>query len=161
MKTLPFYADTVLVRVSHPGRPGGTPVFFYLDRNGFLGRLDGRSSTIHRANDLDPINLDDDNILAYLRFFCGFVHSDEGPFNLLSGMGDLFDFQGMDEKARAAIAGTIRPPTLLGRDDDGAFLCEAFVLYGAAVFEARFAVAPNGMVQMLTDDPVRGLHERH
>jgi hypothetical protein len=155
MKRLPFYKETVLVRTAEGAA-------HFLARPGVLTPLDGSSIPIHEANALEPVDLHDGNVLDYLDFFCAFVQGDEGPFHLLTDMGELFDFQAIDERARAALAGTIRPPSLVERDeDDGSFLCEAFVIYGGAVFAARFSISSHGMVKMLTNDPFRGLYERN
>ena len=54
------------------------------------------------------------------------------------------------------VGGVARPAALQGRDERGRFLCDAVISYSTALFTARFAVQPQGMVEMLGDEPVAG-----
>lgn len=150
VRKLPFYNETVLVRDADR-----YPPVYYLGRKDVFRRLDGSSAPILEANAVESIALGEDNVLDYLRFFCLFVHGDEGAFTLIRSVSELFDLRWMDRVVRDELAGTIRPPSLLGRDEDkGVFQCEAFVLYGDDLFKAEFVVAPHGAVEMVTDEQV-------
>ena len=45
--------------------------------------LNGESSSIHRANEVEEIDLAQEHALDYLRYFVNFLRADEGPFTLL------------------------------------------------------------------------------
>ena len=103
----------------------------------------------------------------YLRMYCEFVRSDEGPFSIVSSLDDI-PFE--TEEACAAFSATnvaITPPILVttqGESPNGLYSLDANVLYGNALFQARFSVASNGQVDMLGDDriainlPIRRRH---
>ena len=62
--------------------------------------------------------------------------------------------QDLDEGARRAIEGVLRPASYEGKNDDGHFLCDAIVFYSNALFLSNFAIQPSGMIEMMEDDPL-------
>jgi hypothetical protein len=48
----------------------------------------------------------------------------------------------------------LRPAAFEGKTDAGAYEASAMVLYGNALFSARFSMTENGMIEMIDDEPV-------
>jgi hypothetical protein len=152
---LPFYTTIALVRVSDNAWQPGTGPFWFLAKQGRMFLLDGSSAPIHDANEADPIKVTEANALEYLRFFCYFVHGDEGPFLIVEDIGHpAIDKAKLDESKRKVIEDAIRPAAFEGKTDAGAFEASAMVLYGNALFSARFSMTENGMIEMIDDEPV-------
>ncbi|HEY0955313.1 MAG TPA: hypothetical protein VGE36_11180 [Roseateles sp.] len=155
-RPLPWYESEVLIRVRDPDWQTPNLALYYLSCEKSLMRLNGTAHPIHEVNAKAPIRLTDLNALDYLRFFCFFVRSDEGPFFIPAGVADpllpaasiavLSD----DAKARLSLA------KLMHIDEHGKFRCEATVYYGNALFNADFSVAPTGMIEMHSDSPICG-----
>lgn len=153
-RQVPFYENVVLIRLKD--RSWGKPklAIYYLADQGTLYRLNGTSPPIHEVNAKSNIQINDDNVLEYLRFFCFFVRGEEGPFLIAESMDDQYIPKDMDPKTRAVIEGTVRPASYEGRNEQGHFLCDAVVYYSNALFIANFAVQPTGMIEMLSDEPI-------
>ena len=152
---IPFYNTVALVRVDDTAWPSNTGPFWFLAKQGKMFLLDGSSAPIHDANEADPILVTEENALEYLRFFCYFVHGDEGPFLIVEDINHPgLDTSKMDEGTRKTIEGAILPASFEGKTEDGTYEASAMVLYGNALFSARFSISENGMIEMIDDEPI-------
>jgi hypothetical protein len=152
---LPFYNSIALVKVDDTAWPANTGPFWFLAKQGRMFLLDGSSAPIHDANEADPIALNEGTALEYLRFFCYFVHGDEGPFLIVEGINHpALDQSKLEPTTRKVIEDAIRQAAFEGKTDDGAFEASAMVLYGNALFAARFSMTVNGMIEMIDDEPI-------
>jgi hypothetical protein len=158
---LPWYPGWLLLRLSDPTWSPATLALYCVTQDVVtadrpLVRLDGSSAPVHELNARVPIDLTDDNVLGYLAFFSFFVRGDEGPFYLLESADDPMVPSDASEQARRTLREAARPATLDSRDEAGNFVCSAVVWYGDALFRARFAVQPDGKLEMDSDEPVAG-----
>jgi hypothetical protein len=152
---IPFYSTIALVRVNDTSWPPNTGPFWFLAKQGRMFLLDGSSAPIHDANEADPISITEPKVLDYLRFFCYFVHGDEGPFLIVEDLNyPALDKAKMDDATRRVIEGAVRPAAFEGKTDDGNFEASAMVLYGNALFSARFSISATGMIEMIDDEPI-------
>lgn len=152
---LPFYTTIALVRVDDTAWAPNTGPFWFLAKQGRMFLLDGSSAPIHDANEADPIKVTEANALDYLRFFCYFVHGDEGPFLIVEDINHpAIDTAKLDDSKRKVIEDALRPAAFEGKTETGALEASAMVLYGNALFSARFSMTENGMIEMIDDEPV-------
>ena len=152
---LPFYTTVALVRVNDTAWAPNTGPFWFLAKQGRMFLLDGSSAPIHDANEADPVNVTEQTALDYLRFFCYFVHGDEGPFLVVEDIDHpALDKDKLEGATRKVIEGAIRPAAFEGKTGEGALEASAMVLYGNALFSARFSMTQNGMIEMIDDEPV-------
>lgn len=152
---LPFYTSIALVRIDDTVWAPNTGPFWFLAKQGRMFLLDGSSAPIHDANEADPIKVTEANALEYLRFFCYFVHGDEGPFLIVENIDHpALDKARLEDSKRKVIEDAIRPAAFEGKTPEGAYEASAMVLYGNALFSARFSMTENGMIEMIDDDPV-------
>lgn len=152
---IPFYNTIALVRVNDTAWAPNTGPFWFLAKQGRMFLLDGSSAPIHDANEADPISITEPKVLEYLRFFCYFVHGDEGPFLIVEDINHpALDKSKLDDATRKVIEGALRPASFEGKTDEGNFEAAAMVLYGNALFSARFSISPNGMIEMIDDEPI-------
>lgn len=148
---LPWYDNVVLLRIRDPGWSRKDLALHYLVMEQALFRLNGTSPAIHEVNAKAPLRLSGENVADYLRFFCLFVHGQEGPFYVLERPDDPL-LPGREslqpyEKHIKAVSHD-------GIDDKGRFLLSGLVMYSNALFITNFAVQPTGMIEMLDDEPV-------
>lgn len=149
---LPWYENAALLRVVDAA--WGDASIYFLVVNNNLYRLDGASIPIHDANARAPLQLTPENVLEYLKFFCFFVRGEEGPFYLLERADHPILTFAIDEETDDTLHALARPLACDSQNERGDFVCSGIVFYGAAIFEATFAVQQTGMVEMLDDDPV-------
>lgn len=152
---IPFYNTIALVKVDDPAWPAKTGPFWFLAKQGRMFLLDGSSGPIHEANEADPIMVTETNALEYLKFFCYFVHGDEGPFLIVENINHpALDTSKLEDATRKVIEDALRPCAFEGKTDEGNFEASAMVLYGNALFAARFSMSQNGMIEMIDDEPI-------
>ncbi|MCB9963680.1 MAG: hypothetical protein H6855_06345 [Rhodospirillales bacterium] len=152
-RSLPFYNGLAMIRVVDSLWPNKKLRIYYLTEQGNLYRLNGTSPPIHEVNAKGFINVTEENVLEYLRFFCFFVRGEEGPFLISEDINDPL-LPEMDQATRNAFENVLRPASYEGRDEKGNFRCDAIVFYSNALFIANFSIEPTGMIQMLDDEPV-------
>ncbi|GAA4415457.1 ankyrin repeat domain-containing protein [Quisquiliibacterium transsilvanicum] len=152
---LAWYERASLVRISDPGWPNpALTVYFVLSSAGTLVRLAGVSPPLHELAASEPLRLSPENVLGYLKFFCFFVRGNEGAFYILEQADDPMVPPDVDESLRRLLRDTVRPAFLDGLDEQGRHVCDAVVWYSNALFIARFGIASNGMMEMLSDEPI-------
>jgi hypothetical protein len=121
--------------------------------------FDFGSAEIHRVNSETTLEITGYE-LAYLRYYMCILRGEAGAFRLLER--DILD------DARPHLAGLVwikgdRPlldviePVKFDRiSAEGALVFKAWVLYGGGIFLSDLAVSPNGLVEMLSDEPAVG-----
>jgi len=152
---LSFYKDIALVEVNDSSWAPKTGPFWFLAKQGKMFLLDGSSAPIHDANEAGPVTVNESNVLDYMHFFCFFVHGDEGPFFVIEDINHpALDTAKMDPAVKNTIENAILPANFEGKTEEGTFETSAMVLYGNALFSARFAITQNGMIEMIDDEPI-------
>ncbi len=157
---LSFYRKLRLIWIRTALEGRSHDVFCLWDYKGKALALDGTSTPIHDANDFERVALTAETVADYVRLFCFAVRGDEGAFTLLepraetSGNSRPFPLPGAKPSAR--LAPQLQPLMDKGQDADGRFLVGAVLGYSRAVSSVVFAVAANGMIEMVSDEPVVG-----
>ncbi len=115
--------------------------------------LPGDSPPIHNLNRRGILDLaDEPKRLEYLRFFCGHIWGEEGPFPII---------ESVDQVRRPANSKTEIPnpepltaiPHPEGDDEAGPWKFQATMLYGKGLFATKLVLKPDGMVEMEDDEP--------
>ena len=132
------------------GEPGLMSVLMAGDR---LFVAEGTSAPLHHATDAVGLRLDTpDARRDFLVLFAGWVSSGEGRFHVIATERDLAPrFTGSPEQWDA-VAPLIAPLEDLGRGEDGRWGFDATVLYGDALFRARFRLNEIGQVVMTDEE---------
>jgi hypothetical protein len=149
---LPFYEGADLVIAADSSwEPEGVHACWLRHANLFW-RLNGQSAPIHDLNGKVGVRLGRQSALPYLRFFCYFVRGEDGPFIV----AEERTLSRLAQDVRAAVEANVVPADLLGEDRQGSYHAAAVVIYGTALFAARFRIHPSGMVEMVDDEPLDG-----
>jgi hypothetical protein len=128
------------------GVPETTRAFLVVSA-GLFSWLDGISSVLYTLNDGDGLDLRDDEVLGYLRFFFFAVRGSEGPFILVEDPDSVTDM-GAGVEALGRVRSALGPMTFAGRDPDGRFCVDASAAYGGAILNTRIAVKPDGKLEI-------------
>ena len=172
-----------LLRVFDPSWANPRRRLYFVDASDSLFKLDGTSTPIHDLNEkrsdsgstyrasqssdsneqqaASPasetvLSLRADTVLAYMRFFCFFVHGSEGPFVVLESASQGELRTDLADATRETIYKYAHPSWLRG-EHEGVFYVAASVLYGSALFAADFKITKNGLIEMLDDQPLASL----
>jgi hypothetical protein len=154
IKPLSFYPNRRLHEIQ---RPGPARIESYLVKSRFLKaseitRLDGTSPPIHALNARGALQLQTpEQVKDSLQFFCAHVWGEAGAFRLIENEEGLPAHWRRELNESKISIGKIQIRKE-GAEDYGA---SAFVLYSNALFKANFRIRPNGMVEMLNDEPVK------
>jgi ATP-dependent Zn protease len=121
------------------------------------------------VNSEENLELTEETAADFLRFFCYFLRADEGAFALLEAPEDV-TAMGHDDAWFADNAAKLDPEAsdlwmrlqtartgtgrlkVKGKDEEGRFLIDAAIAYGASRAAAVFAVAPDGVCEMTEDE---------
>lgn len=147
---LPFYDHVDLLVASDPAWEPDRVIACWLRNGATFWRLDGRSPQIHDVNGKIGTSIDTHSAMPYLRFFCYFVRGEEGPFLV----ADETSLTLLEEDVQTKIREMIEAPEFMGEDRHGALHAAATIVYGSAVFAARFKIQVSGLVEMLEDEPI-------
>jgi hypothetical protein len=149
---LPFWPEWMWIDALVETRTGPATAAFLYGPHG-AHAIDGASALVHDINDSGLLDVSTPELAAaYLRFFCGAVRGDEGPFYLIESRGRFAELTGrpLPEALLARAA-----PVTAERSADG-WRLDALVQYGAAMFHSRFSLTPGGLIEMVDDEPLEG-----
>ncbi len=149
---LPFYESHVLVELGM-SRGDTVQTAFVLRGPEQVVWLNGESSPIHETNDDESLHLTDDTVEPYLRFFLMFLRGDSAAFVLIESPEQL-QLDGDDEEGCKSLNELRSDVRALTRREgaDGGWEFDGSVAYKGTLFNATFAVASNGLVEMIDDD---------
>jgi len=153
-RSLPFYDQALLVRLTDPSWDDANLALFYLFEKDTLYRLNGQSNPIHELNAKVALTLTEENVLDYLRFFAFFVRGEEGAFLIVEDIQNPDLPQDMDNHSRETLEKYLRPAAIEGETEDGSFLCKAPVFYSNALFISTFEVSRSGVIDIREHETV-------
>lgn len=152
---LTFYNDVLLLELSAGSESSKHGPFWYLYNEKLQVYLDGSSAPIHDMNENVQIAVSAENVTDYVRFFGFFVHGDKGPFFIVENADfPAFDRKKIDFLILKKIKDSCKKLELSEVSDNGFMTVSGTVLYGNGLFNAKFAVTLNGMIEMIDDDPI-------
>jgi len=160
---LPFYDDHRFVWIKLlPPDHDQLEHLFLLDHDTGGWSLDGNSMIIRTVNMKEGLDLDDEHVVDYLRFFCFAVQGEEGAFQLFETAPEAEHGERSEREARIAAMAT---PVRAKGEDDGKLLFEALVRYGSRLHRSDFSVTRDGAVlmegdlELETDVPPGAFHD--
>lgn len=142
-----FYKDTsiieVLDRQAHPPRQ-----FTVLTNNKISQIVDYKPESIKQMNSVYGLNLTDNTVCDYVRFFLKYTQGPHGRFLLLEGVEDIPWKEDPPPAARTALAEMIKSlPQALESDATG-WHGEISVIFQGAFFYADLTVSQDGEIAL-------------
>ncbi len=157
---LPFYEDGELIHAVATESAGSFDAFFlvYRESSGSVPErrcvvIPFTSPPILHANEHAPLLLDGAE-LDYLLFFMHLVGGEAGAFRVLHGRTLLAVRDILIESGNEAVAAGTAEPKLIGQTVDGSVVYQLYITYSGIVFRASLKLYPNGMTEMLDDQPL-------
>jgi tetratricopeptide (TPR) repeat protein len=155
---LSFYRSFRLLNLIY-ARSGQYRRVFALDNGEATWWLNGESSPIHDVNDQN-LQLGDNEIEDYLRFFLYFLRADAGGFVLIEKPEDIT--LPVDDSGELSTWATLvdwhdqaKPLEVQAdRDAEDRWLVDVTLAYGRQFANTVIAVASDGQVEMTDDDPI-------
>lgn len=116
--------------------------------------LDWTNQPIYQLNDTVPVQLNEQNIVEYVRFFFSFVRGRHGRFLITESVDDIAWKEEPPAPARKAIAGLIEPTRLRAMDADGTFHLSTRMIFKDSLFKSNVVVSPAGLVTLQDEELV-------
>ena len=156
-----FDAVEVLFQVEDGDRPKGSQLALLGPEIAFW--VTGTSPGLHELNKIrredGKPHFDistEESAAEYLRFFCGAVHGNEGPFRVVATSEELAAH--MKNGETFEVPGGIFSGAVMkrveGEADEAAWEIKVPLLYGDVMFQGHFKVQRSGMVEMLEDEVI-------
>lgn len=140
---------------SAEGRPLDIDVYAFLVVKGAqVVALTGESQPIHQFNGLGAAAsptlrlASPEQAADYLRFFCGYVWGEAGPFAIVDDLAES-EWLRYAERDEASLVTLPAPPQVRREAED--WVCQATVMYADQLFRAVLRIKPSGLIEM-TDD---------
>lgn len=146
--TTPWWPDCQLITMQSPSWDDVMGAWILDGTTGRLIRLDGTSPPIHQLNSRHGTDLKEEHALAYLGFFCTFVHGNRGMFGLIGSVDETILPEDWPRKEQ----GKYLKAASIEKEDERGFFVDASVVFGDALFRTQFHVLRSGMTEMLDDE---------
>jgi len=151
---LVFYKNATLYEAQITEGRGNHGVFTFVKHgNNDITVLDGTSAKIHGINGKGILMLENaEQALAYLKFFSAAIQGEDGTFRTIEKVDQIEWMPDADAQAMVAVASKISSVEVQRTGADWQVM--STVNYADALFSASYRVSPNGMVEMLNDQPM-------
>lgn len=154
-RNLACYGGALLFEIQGYGDGGEPGIMSALMVGEHILLAEGTSAPLHHATDAAGVRLDTAEARRdFLVLFAGWVSSGDGRFHILTKPEDLAARFTGDPARWEALIPHVRPLDDLGKGEDGRWGFDATVLYGDALFRARFKLNELGQVVMTDEDMV-------
>jgi len=110
--------------------------------------IDWSYKTIQKINYEAPINLTDENILEYVRFYFGHVKGRHGRFIICETADHIRWKEEPSTEIKRSLNKALSPLELSEKKKDGTYTVNAFMMLKDALFGVQIFVKPNGNVSM-------------
>lgn len=148
--SLSFYEDAILYEAQIRRGEKSPASLLYVRHPQGVTRINGTSPPIHEMNrQLDLVLDTREKAEDYLRFFCGSIAGDEGPFMIIESPGEVIWHE---NAARDLAAKDIKPLTMAPADD-GDWLASGTMQYANALFYFTIQLSKSGTAEMTEDEP--------
>lgn len=114
--------------------------------------LNFSNEPIYAFNKELPIELNEDNIADYVRFFFTYVRGRHGRFLISENVDDINWKEEPPPAARKAIGKMVKPITLIKVDDQGIYHLQACMMFKDSLFKSHVEVQPNGRITLKDEE---------
>ena len=146
-----FYPGYRFLEVAdHSSLPAMKRFVVYSDENHMV--LNFSNEPIYAFNQAVPIQLSEDNISDYVRFFFTYVRGRHGRFLVTESVDDVNWRDDPPPAARKAVGGMLSPIELQNTDEQGAYILRVFMVFKDSLFRSLVKVEPNGFVSLSDEE---------
>lgn len=116
--------------------------------------LDWTNGPLYALNKTGLLQIDDSNVIEYVRFFYAFVRGRHGRFLITESADDIVWKEEPTPAARKAISRLVEPLRLVGTSPLGDYVLSARIIFKDSLFKATISVSPQGGVTMSEEELV-------
>ncbi len=114
--------------------------------------LDWSNEPIYELNNKLPIQITDENIGDYVRFFFTYVRGRHGRFMVTENVDDINWKEEPPPAARKAISKMLAPIEIKEKSDTGIYRLEARVMFKDSLFKTDIYVKPDGAISLTEEE---------
>lgn len=116
--------------------------------------LDWTNEPIYAVNQNAPIQLSEDSVREYLRFFFSMVRGRHGRFIITETVDDINWQEEPPPAARKAVSKMIEPVRIAGTDEDGTYHLRVCLMFKDSLFKVLVKVTKKGEVEISEEELV-------
>jgi len=149
---LPFYEGYFLAELSRHDQHPPIVRHAVCNEKGDIQILDWTNGPIYSLNKTAPLNLDEEDMADYVRFFFTYVRGKHGRFLIIDSVDDI-DWR--DEPAaagRKALGKMIEPLHVKSREKDGTVIFATSIIFKDSLFAAEAVLEKNGMLRLQNEE---------
>lgn len=148
---LPFYPGyTFAEMTNHGALPPITAHVVY--KGADVTVLNWTNVPIYALNKKVPVQLTDNNVADYARFFFAHVRGQQGRFLIIDTVDDIDWKEDPPASARKAIGKMLEELHITGRDTGGTWHLLGRMIFRDSLFQAHIHVTPDGQVSMSNEE---------
>lgn len=149
---LSFYEGHYIVELTdHTQHPPVTRVVVCND-GGDVHVLDWTNKPIFALNKSVPINLKDDRLLDYVRFFFHYVRGKHGRFLIIDNVDDIDWREEPAPAGRKALGKMIEPLQIKKKEADGTIVMQASIIFKDSLFAGEVHIKPDGHIVLQNEE---------
>lgn len=150
-QNIPFYPGFRLLDIAdHSQQPPRRRFAVYSLSRHFI--INFSNEPIYAFNRDLPIQLDENNVGDYVRFFFNYVRGKHGRFIIVESVDDINWKNDPPLAARRAIGRMIAPVTLEKTDEKGHHHLRACMIFKDSLFKSAVRVEPNGLISLSDEE---------
>ena len=159
-RDLPFYPGISYMDISdHSDHPPRRVHILYKHSDDPKGKpeikiLDWTNEPIYTVNQSAPIQLNEDNVREYLRFFFSMVRGRHGRFIITENVDDINWQEEPPPAARKAVSKMIEPIRIVGMDENEAYHLRVCLMFKDSLFKALVKLSQKGEVDISEEELV-------
>lgn len=148
---LPFYREHMLYELTDLSTVPGARKYAVC-KPGDVNIINWTNQPIYETNEKAPIVLDEESIIAYVKFFFGYVRGRHGRFWVIETIDDVRWQVEPPAQGRKIMQEMLEPVTLISQDPDGTYNLDAFMVFKDSLFRTQIHVKKDGLVSMSDEE---------
>lgn len=147
--SLPFYKEINLVEISDPQSVPAKKIFcLHHKTSNEILILNGKNDPIYKINKKFGIQLDDNNVSLYARFFFSYVRGRHGIFHLINNVSEIKWREEPTKAGKQSLNKMISPVSILSYDDEDGWVLISSIIFKDSLFETEIHVKPDGTIRL-------------
>ncbi len=146
---VPFYPNYRFLNIAdHATNPPLQRFVFQKNDTQEFTIIDWMHKTIYELNKDAPIQLDDNNVIEYVRFFFSYVKGRHGRFIICESSDNIQWKEEPNAEVRKALNQTLQTLSVKEKSKTGIYTVVGFMMLKDTLFSVDIYVEPNGTVTM-------------
>lgn len=151
MRRLPFYKTATFYEMTDLSVVPGARKYALVGENAVYV-VNWTNETIYSANEAEGLDLTDQSITEYVKFFFSYVRGRHGRFVIIENFDEIKWQNEPPPQGRKVIQEMLYPVSKLSQDPDGTYNLEAFMLFKDSLFRTLVHVDAQGTVSMSDEE---------